>query len=430
MIVKNEEATLAHCLESVRPVVDEMIVLDTGSTDRTVEIAQDFGAIIYHFDWCDDFSAARNESLRHCTGDWVLILDADEAIDPLDYEKVRNACLNPFADAYDLRQRNYMHTANSTSLDSAVLLNETDYSEGKNFMFYADNPCLRLAKNFEGLSFFGKIHESLGHWLLSHGKTMAEHSIVLHHYGKLFSDREEHKAQYYFLLAKQDAEKRPTDTWAQFNLLQQALIAGKWEIALGAAQASLGTQAEVQPLIFYGAGLALQELGNHKEAIKYFDMLLRHAPDHAMTLLRKGFSLEALGNVDLGRQLMTRAIGASPSSILGYGYLAELELRAGNPDQARKVALRAIELAPGESAMYDLLIKIELSRNNHRQAAADATQGMRQCPGGGAGMWHRLVALHLIQSGEASQARSMLELGLQAFPNDSELMRLGMMIGQ
>jgi len=74
MIVKNEEATLAHCLESVKPLVDEMVIVDTGSTDKTIEIAGSFGAKIYHFDWCDDFSAARNESLKHCTGDWVLIL--------------------------------------------------------------------------------------------------------------------------------------------------------------------------------------------------------------------------------------------------------------------------------------------------------------------------------------------------------------------
>ncbi|AKG19918.1 tetratricopeptide repeat protein [Calothrix sp. 336/3] len=80
MIVKDEEKTLPYCLGSVRNVVDEMVVLDTGSGDRTAKIAQQFGAQVYDFVWCNDFSAARNAALQHVTGDWVLVLDADETL--------------------------------------------------------------------------------------------------------------------------------------------------------------------------------------------------------------------------------------------------------------------------------------------------------------------------------------------------------------
>ncbi|GAX38062.1 glycosyltransferase [Nodularia sp. NIES-3585] len=82
MIVKNEAATLPKCLNSVKGVVDEMIILDTGSSDRTPHIAQEFGAQVYHFQWCDDFSAARNAALQYVTGDWILVLDADETLTP------------------------------------------------------------------------------------------------------------------------------------------------------------------------------------------------------------------------------------------------------------------------------------------------------------------------------------------------------------
>lgn len=81
-IVKNEEASLARSLSSVRDVVDEMVILDTGSTDRTIEIAQEFGARVYHFEWCNDFSAARNQALKYVQGKWVLVLDADEVLTP------------------------------------------------------------------------------------------------------------------------------------------------------------------------------------------------------------------------------------------------------------------------------------------------------------------------------------------------------------
>jgi len=82
IIVKNEEQNLPRCLASVQDFVDEMIVLDTGSSDRTIEIAQSFGAQIHSFIWCNDFSAARNESQKSAQGDWVLVLDADEVLVP------------------------------------------------------------------------------------------------------------------------------------------------------------------------------------------------------------------------------------------------------------------------------------------------------------------------------------------------------------
>ncbi|BCL34345.1 glycosyl transferase [Nostoc sp. MS1] len=82
MIVKNESKTLPKCLSSVVNVVDEMIVLDTGSSDRTPHIAKEFGAKVYDFVWCNDFSKARNAALKYVTGDWVLVLDADETLTP------------------------------------------------------------------------------------------------------------------------------------------------------------------------------------------------------------------------------------------------------------------------------------------------------------------------------------------------------------
>jgi len=80
MIVKNEARCLARCLASVRGLVDEIIITDTGSTDDTVKIAGQFGARLSHADWIGDFAAARNYALARATGDWILVLDADEVV--------------------------------------------------------------------------------------------------------------------------------------------------------------------------------------------------------------------------------------------------------------------------------------------------------------------------------------------------------------
>ena len=89
MIVRDEEKNLSNCLESVRGIFDEIVVVDTGSTDRTVEIARSFGANVFDFVWVDSFSAARNEALSHATGDFAFWLDADDVVEPAEREKLR-----------------------------------------------------------------------------------------------------------------------------------------------------------------------------------------------------------------------------------------------------------------------------------------------------------------------------------------------------
>lgn len=80
MIVRNEEVFLPACLESIRQIVDEMVIVDTGSTDQTREIARQFGARLIDFEWIDDFSAARNVAIEHAQCDWMLYIDADERV--------------------------------------------------------------------------------------------------------------------------------------------------------------------------------------------------------------------------------------------------------------------------------------------------------------------------------------------------------------
>ncbi len=82
MIVRDSARTLPACLESIRPWVDEMVIVDTGSVDETPRIVESFGGRLFHFPWCDDFSAARNESLRHARGDWLFWMDSDDTIPP------------------------------------------------------------------------------------------------------------------------------------------------------------------------------------------------------------------------------------------------------------------------------------------------------------------------------------------------------------
>ena len=102
MIARDEASFLERCLASAAPHVDEIIVVDTGSTDGTVRVARAAGAEVSEFEWVDDFAEARNASLRAASGDWILLLDCDEVIAERDWSALRDAVARQGADAYRL----------------------------------------------------------------------------------------------------------------------------------------------------------------------------------------------------------------------------------------------------------------------------------------------------------------------------------------
>ncbi|HYM10767.1 MAG TPA: glycosyltransferase family 2 protein, partial [Bryobacterales bacterium] len=103
MIVRDEEQFLRKCLESARGVADEIVAVDTGSRDSTVSIAREFGARVVEFTWSDDFAAARNQALAAASGQWMLVLDADERLDAATAPRIRQAALRGGFDAGYLR---------------------------------------------------------------------------------------------------------------------------------------------------------------------------------------------------------------------------------------------------------------------------------------------------------------------------------------
>ena len=129
MIVKNEEANLQGCLDSVKGLWDDLLVVDTGSSDRTVQIAEAAGARLKSFAWCDDFAAARNASLADCRGKWILWLDADDRVLPEDVARIRKlVASNPTPKAYGFMVKNSQDGGISGAVFNQVRLfpNRTD----------------------------------------------------------------------------------------------------------------------------------------------------------------------------------------------------------------------------------------------------------------------------------------------------------------
>jgi glycosyltransferase involved in cell wall biosynthesis len=198
LIVKNEERFLPQCLQSIRGLGQQIVVVDTGSTDRTVEIAKEFGAEIYSRPWNDDFAAARNAALEHATGDWILMLDADEELPGGQHAKLFEDMKNPGVMAYRL-----------------PLVNRGLEAEGRNFV-------PRLFRNAPGAFYFGRVHEQVFPSLLSLAKTWGLKTAlgtaeILHHGYSKEMLRDRNKIERNLKLLRQAVEENPRDVNLTMN---------------------------------------------------------------------------------------------------------------------------------------------------------------------------------------------------------------------
>lgn len=160
MIVRDEEAVLARCLSSLGDLASQLVVVDTGSQDRTVEIARSFGAEVYPFQWVDDFSAARNESLRHARGDWIFWIDADDELSAEAVAQIKNAVVSEQADAYVCRVANRLPNGTEDIV-----------------------PHTRIFRNGLGIRFHGRVHESVWTDIIAKGLKALDTDIVIVHHG-------------------------------------------------------------------------------------------------------------------------------------------------------------------------------------------------------------------------------------------------------
>lgn len=161
MIVKNEEKHLVGCLDSVKDVVDRIVIVDTGSTDSTIEIAKKYNAEIHHFYWVDDFSAARNYALSHSPSDWVLYLDADERLEG----KSKNILRNIVEQKDKLGVRCKIYNIDEVN-KKPKLQNST-----------------RLFRYSNKIKFTGRAHEQIEGSLLENGYKIVDSDLLINHIG-------------------------------------------------------------------------------------------------------------------------------------------------------------------------------------------------------------------------------------------------------
>ncbi len=297
MIVKNEEDWVAGAVESVRSIVSEVIIVDTGSTDSTQDRVAALGAKCLKSQWKDSFAQARNVSLAEARESWILVLDADERIALRDLPYIKDATGSGAADGYHLIQRNYVF-GNQVFGWTA---NASDYEEGVRYAGYVDNPLIRLFRNSTEMRFHGAVHEIIDPNRLPSKFKFASIPAVIHHYGKVRGEeRVAAKQRFYLTLGLKKVEEDPANAKAYFDL-----------------------------------GIQYQELGRHAEACACFDQTfeMTRLP---LALLYWAISEKQLRQYESAAVLLNRAIRLGLDSL-------DVHLELGNVHLAQGELLRACE---------------------------------------------------------------------------------------
>lgn len=202
MIVKNEEKFLEECLLNIKDLTDEIIIVDTGSNDKTIEIAKKYTKNIFNYEWGGDFSEARNFSISKAIGDWILYIDADEIIATEDFEKIRKFIEDKDVVAYSFKQITY---TNDGSIYGYQPVKEDGYSRG--FEGYIECNVVRLFRNNIGIKFTGSVHESVDQIASKIGKIVIT-EIPIHHYqSEKGLEKEREKQLMYLEIYKKNINK-------------------------------------------------------------------------------------------------------------------------------------------------------------------------------------------------------------------------------
>jgi tetratricopeptide (TPR) repeat protein len=361
MIVKDEEEMLPGCLEPLRGVVDEMIVCDTGSTDRTVAIAESFGARVVHFPWNGSFSDARNASIDAATGDWLIYLDADEHMEADDARLLRGLLGRTWREGF--------------------YLVETNYTGGADTGAAVTHMALRIWRNRPHYRFAGRIHEQKTHTMPTYLPERFEPTpIRVRHYGYLnqrIASRD--KSQRNIQLLKQEAEEARTP-FTDYNLGSEYIVLGEHAEArmhLDRAWESLREQGLESvgygPLLVSRVARARREVGDHDAAVAAVEEGLALFPDHTDLVLEAAVSARSRDDLVRAAELAERCLemGDAPAdyaatmgagTFLALSLLADIRNLQGDRATAEELLRRCLTEYPDYVAPVLLLVEIMVGR--------------------------------------------------------------------
>lgn len=376
MIVKNEQAFLCPCLNSIKHLVDEMIVVDTGSEDRSADIARVYGAEVFRETWRDDFALMRNISLEKASGDWILILDADETIAPQDFDTIRQLVQseNEKASAYAFQTRNYLNLANVMDWRP----NDRSYPQQEAGIGWFPTDKVRLFPNRRDIQFDYPVHEMVDATVKAAGITIRSCPIPIHHYGHLNETRNQHKAETYFKLGYAKLDQLGNDSVALRELAVQAGQLGRWGEAIDLWQRLLAVCPGYHEAFANLAG-AHWQLGQYDQGIIFSKKAIQANPDIKEGHYNLAVNMIMKGQAEEAAEILQRLLKKHDRYLPARFMLAVAHCAAPDRKEGRQ-AFSALENEMSSQALSiaakDLVKKLESSGRFDHANAVKASAGI------------------------------------------------------
>lgn len=372
MIVKDEEEMLPGCLAAAAKWVDEVIVVDTGSTDRTVEIAREYGAQVVDYPWTGSFSDARNRSVEEATGDWIVYLDADEHMVEDDGKHLRELARKPWVEGFYLVLHNFTGDLEMGS--------QTTHTS------------VRMYRNRPEYRWQGIIHEQKMHafptWL---PERFQQTPIRLNHYGYLRQiqvDRSKSDRNLQLLL--QQLEQGHNDAFTNFNIGSEYGALNDWHAALPYLERSLEVarteagwlEQQFVPPMVSRLICAYMSTGGDAAALQLIDESLGYWPEFTDLIYHRALIKMRRGDLDGALEDARRCVaqGDAPAkyiavqgrgSFQAQGIIAAVLQQQGHFAEARRELEDAYHDAPQGLPLLMQLTDVRLASGDSPDTVAN-----------------------------------------------------------
>jgi glycosyltransferase involved in cell wall biosynthesis len=332
--VRDEEKVLPRCLKSVRGIASELIVVDTGSKDNTVSVAKDFGAKVFFFKWCDDFSAARNESIKYARGDWILQIDADEKLHPSSARPLKKAIQNPWCLLYVLSYEDRRQKYQSQRLHRAPRL-------------FRNHPCVKYSRPYHEMvsASVDRIIASEPRW-----RVLELLDVVIRHYGNEPSEDRDKFARALRIMEPY-VRDNPDDADMLARLGEVYSHLGRHDDTIACLKRATAIRADFVPWVYSVLGFAYYAKGSYNEAfVAYMTAIERDPADidarAGLARVRNGLGMEYArkGFWHKAADEFRQAIGLSPLYAEAHSNLALAYYAGGNYEEAIRYCDKAMQL--------------------------------------------------------------------------------------
>ena len=424
MIVKNEEEDLPKCLNAVKTYVDEIIIVDTGSTDKTVTVAKKYTGKVFYFKWRDDFAAARNESLKHASGDWILVLDADEIVSPEDLKRIRDLIAFDDVDGYALVQRNYRQPS------LLYITNAADPKDpyARGMSCYDDNKIIRLFRRKKEIYFVYQVHEAVGPSLKEIGYRVQPTNVIIHHYNKALINPQvrERKDEFYLKIGLDEIKKDPKNDKPYFEVGVYYFNHQNYEKALDYLKKAYELNPDLKLTAFY-LGITYELLGRAEEAIPHYQKSLDSPHNPTMPYVNLSNIYVALGQYKDAQDLSEQGLQKNPGNFplyntLGYIYLVHNQLHA-----AVDTLHQGLLYSPNLTNLYTIkivnnLVAAYIAQEKYMQAITLLLDHIKRNPLV-ADYYYNLAQVYTHKR-EYVKSIAILEKGIKHLPKATELQTL------